>query len=164
MPPRERDGTVSVTQAGTAAATSLAARGVEVTLLERHPTLAAEASGNAQGVLYAKLSPAAWDIAEGARAVEAGIVLNCESPRELRVIAAQARAQNRRPLVAIRVNPDFELKSSGMKMGGGPKQFGIDAETVPAVLKDRASRQSVATQPRHLTPFCPAHSQPKRLS
>jgi tRNA 5-methylaminomethyl-2-thiouridine biosynthesis bifunctional protein len=43
--------------AGTAAAASLASRGVEVTLLERHATLAAEASGNAQGVLYAKLSP-----------------------------------------------------------------------------------------------------------
>lgn len=43
--------------AGTAAASSLAARGVHVTLLERHAALAAEASGNAQGVLYAKLSP-----------------------------------------------------------------------------------------------------------
>ena len=36
-----------------------------------------------------------------------------------------------RPLVAIRVNPDFELKTSGMKMAGGAKQFGIDAEKVP---------------------------------
>jgi diaminopimelate decarboxylase len=34
----------------------------------------------------------------------------------------------------VRVNPDFELKSSGMKMGGGPKQFGVDAERVPAML------------------------------
>jgi diaminopimelate decarboxylase len=37
--------------------------------------------------------------------------------------------------VAIRVNPDFELKASGMRMSGGPKQFGIDAEQVPGVLK-----------------------------
>ncbi len=36
--------------------------------------------------------------------------------------------------MAIRVNPDFELKTSGMKMGGGPKQFGIDAEAVPGIL------------------------------
>jgi tRNA 5-methylaminomethyl-2-thiouridine biosynthesis bifunctional protein len=43
--------------AGTSAAASLAARGVAVTLVERHETLAAGASGNAQGVLYAKLSP-----------------------------------------------------------------------------------------------------------
>jgi len=36
--------------------------------------------------------------------------------------------------VALRVNPDFELKGSGMKMGGGPKQFGVDVEEVPALL------------------------------
>jgi diaminopimelate decarboxylase len=34
----------------------------------------------------------------------------------------------------VRVNPDFDLKSSGMKMGGGPKPFGVDAERVPALL------------------------------
>jgi tRNA 5-methylaminomethyl-2-thiouridine biosynthesis bifunctional protein len=43
--------------AGAAAAAGLAARGASVTLLERHGGLAAEASGNAQGVLYARLSP-----------------------------------------------------------------------------------------------------------
>ncbi|MFV2057645.1 MAG: pyridoxal-dependent decarboxylase, exosortase A system-associated, partial [Thiohalomonadales bacterium] len=47
-----------------------------------------------------------------------------------------------RPKVAIRVNPDFELKSSGMKMGGGPKQFGIDAESVPEVLKGIQSQDA----------------------
>ena len=44
-----------------------------------------------------------------------------------------------RPRVAVRVNPDFELKASGMQMGGGPKAFGIDAEVVPAVLREAAS-------------------------
>ena len=39
-----------------------------------------------------------------------------------------------RPKAAVRVNPDFELKSAGMKMSGGPKQFGVDAERVPALL------------------------------
>lgn len=43
--------------AGTAAAASLAARGLDVALIERHDRIAAEASGNAQGVLYAKFSP-----------------------------------------------------------------------------------------------------------
>lgn len=74
-------------------------------------------------------------VAELARAIDAGIVLNVESERELREIAAKAVTLGRRPAVALRVNPDFELKSSGMKMGGGPKQFGIDAERVPAVLR-----------------------------
>ncbi|WP_053161810.1 bifunctional tRNA (5-methylaminomethyl-2-thiouridine)(34)-methyltransferase MnmD/FAD-dependent 5-carboxymethylaminomethyl-2-thiouridine(34) oxidoreductase MnmC [Pseudomonas sp. P1.8] len=42
--------------AGCASAASLAARGWQVTLLERHDALAQEASGNPQGVLYLKLS------------------------------------------------------------------------------------------------------------
>jgi tRNA 5-methylaminomethyl-2-thiouridine biosynthesis bifunctional protein len=42
--------------AGCATAASLAARGWQVTLLERHAAIAAEASGNPQGVLYLKLS------------------------------------------------------------------------------------------------------------
>ena len=41
-----------------------------------------------------------------------------------------------RPRVAIRVNPDFEVKGSGMRMGGGPQQFGVDAEKVPSLLAD----------------------------
>ena len=43
--------------AGTSTARSLAERGWQVSLLEQHQHLAAEASGNPQGILYAKLSP-----------------------------------------------------------------------------------------------------------
>jgi len=67
-------------------------------------------------------------------AVAAGITLNVESPGELERIVVQARQLGVNANVAVRVNPDFELKSSGMKMAGGPKPFGIDAEQVPAVL------------------------------
>lgn len=42
--------------AGTASAYSLARRGWQVTLIERHQALAQEASGNPQGVLYPRLS------------------------------------------------------------------------------------------------------------
>jgi tRNA 5-methylaminomethyl-2-thiouridine biosynthesis bifunctional protein len=42
--------------AGCASAASLAARGWQVSLLDRHEALAQEASGNPQGVLYLKLS------------------------------------------------------------------------------------------------------------
>jgi diaminopimelate decarboxylase len=69
------------------------------------------------------------------QAVAAGIVLNMESPHEMEVAADAAKRLGVRPKVAIRVNPDFELKASGMKMGGGPKQFGVDAEQVPQMLK-----------------------------
>ena len=67
-------------------------------------------------------------------AIAAGITINVESETELQRIIALAKQAPERPRVAIRVNPDFELKASGMKMSGGPKPFGIDAERVPAVL------------------------------
>ncbi len=68
------------------------------------------------------------------RAIAAGVTLNLESETELNTAAKQGEQLGIKPRVAVRVNPDFELKSSGMKMGGGPKPFGIDAERVPAVL------------------------------
>ena len=73
---------------------------------------------------------------ELAQAVAAGILVNVESPREVALLAQFARAAGRPSRVAVRVNPDFELKSSGMKMGGGPKQFGVDAEAVPELLRE----------------------------
>jgi diaminopimelate decarboxylase len=74
--------------------------------------------------------------AELAEAAQAGIVLNVESELEVARLAQIARESGKRPLVAVRVNPDFELKTSGMKMGGGPKQFGVDAERVPVLLQE----------------------------
>jgi diaminopimelate decarboxylase len=73
--------------------------------------------------------------AELQAAVRAGVLVNVESPRELPVLAAASQALGLPARVAVRVNPDFELKGSGMKMGGGPKPFGVDAEAVPALLK-----------------------------
>lgn len=72
--------------------------------------------------------------AELSSAIAAGVVINMESAQETERIARLGEQLGIRPRVAIRVNPDFELKSSGMKMGGGPKQFGVDAEDVPALL------------------------------
>ncbi len=68
------------------------------------------------------------------QAAAAGIVVNLESEREMECLARIGTESGLRPKVAVRVNPDFELRSSGMKMGGGPKPFGIDAERVPALL------------------------------
>lgn len=68
------------------------------------------------------------------QAVAAGILVNIESTREIELLSGISTALNLPARVAVRVNPDFELKSSGMKMGGGPKQFGIDAEIVPEVM------------------------------
>ena len=68
-------------------------------------------------------------------AIAARITINLESEAELNRALVAADTLGIKPKVAIRVNPDFELKSSGMKMGGGPKQFGIDAEIIPDVMK-----------------------------
>lgn len=73
---------------------------------------------------------------ELAQAVASGVLLNVESVREVHALAGIAERLQRPARVAVRVNPDFELKSSGMKMGGGAKQFGIDAEQVPQALAE----------------------------
>jgi len=72
--------------------------------------------------------------AELSQALAAGVLVNVESTREIEVLGRLSKESGRSARVAVRVNPDFELKSSGMKMSGGPKQFGIDAERVPDAL------------------------------
>jgi diaminopimelate decarboxylase len=72
---------------------------------------------------------------ELAAAIEAGVTINLESEGEAERALAIARASGRSPRLAIRVNPDFELKGSGMRMGGGAKPFGVDAERVPALVR-----------------------------
>ena len=72
--------------------------------------------------------------AEIRQAVAAGITVTVESALQLEQAVAAGEALGVRPRVAVRVNPAFELKSSGMRMGGGPKPFGIDEAKVPEVL------------------------------
>src|SRR5690606_8530739 len=61
---------------------------------------------------------------------------NLESENEARRALAIADRRGIRPRLAIRVNPSFEIRGSGMKMGGGAKPFGVDAERVPALAKE----------------------------
>lgn len=70
------------------------------------------------------------------QAVAAGVLVNIESFREVHELASISAETGCAARVAVRVNPDFELKGSGMKMGGGPKQFGVDAEAVPELLAE----------------------------
>lgn len=72
---------------------------------------------------------------ELAQALAANIIIHLESETELERLDNLAMAMGITPKVAVRVNPAFELKSSGMKMGGGAKPFGIDAEMVPHILQ-----------------------------
>lgn len=68
-------------------------------------------------------------------AISRGVTLNLESAREAERALAIAERLDRTPRLAIRVNPDFDLKGSGMKMGGGAKPFGVDAGAVPALAR-----------------------------
>lgn len=73
--------------------------------------------------------------AELEAALSAGVTLNLESEGEADRALAIAERLGVTPRLAIRVNPDFDLKGSGMKMGGGAKPFGIDAERVPDLAR-----------------------------
>jgi len=68
-------------------------------------------------------------------AVWHGITINLESEGEARRLLGVAEGIGRTPRVAVRVNPDLELKGSGMRMGGGAKPFGVDAERAPALAR-----------------------------
>jgi diaminopimelate decarboxylase len=68
-------------------------------------------------------------------AIGAGATLNLESAGEAeRALSIGARL-GLTPRLAVRVNPNFDLKGSGMKMGGGAKPFGVDAAEVPALVR-----------------------------
>jgi diaminopimelate decarboxylase len=73
------------------------------------------------------------------RAVAAGATIELESETEAARVAETGERLGVRPRVAVRVNPDFRVKGSGMRMGGGPQQFGVDAERVPALLRALAA-------------------------
>ena len=72
--------------------------------------------------------------AELGQALAAGVLIELESEGELQRLADLAARMGYRPRVAIRINPDFELKGSGMRMGGGAQQFGVDVERVPQLM------------------------------
>lgn len=67
--------------------------------------------------------------------ITAGATLNLESAGEAERALSIAEHMGLTPSLAVRVNPDFDLKGSGMKMGGGAKPFGVDAAEVPALVR-----------------------------
>lgn len=73
--------------------------------------------------------------AELLAAVKAGVTLNLESAAEARRALDAGLACGTAPRLAIRVNPEFELRGSGMKMGGGAKPFGVDEDQVAALAR-----------------------------
>ena len=88
-------------------------------------------------------------------AVAAGVLIHLESEEEMNRVLAAGDLLGITPRVAVRVNPDFELRQAGMKMAGGARQFGVDAEKVPAMLR-RMARLGLDFYGFHL--FCGAQN------
>lgn len=98
-------------------------------------------SGELKTALDTKLAPARVSFAgpgktdaELSCAVAAGVLLNLESEAEMERVALTGERLGMTPRVAVRVNPDFELRHAGMRMGGGARPFGVDQQRVPAML------------------------------
>jgi diaminopimelate decarboxylase len=98
--------------------------------------------GELRGALDTTMAPArisfagpAKSDAELACAIAAGVLINLESEAEMERVALAGERQGLTPRVAVRINPDFALKHAGMRMGGGPSQFGVDEQRVPAMLR-----------------------------
>lgn len=70
-----------------------------------------------------------------ALAIREGVTINAESRTQVARSLALGEAMGRAPRIAVRVNPDFEIKGSGMRMGGGARPFGVDAEDAADVAK-----------------------------
>lgn len=72
-------------------------------------------------------------------AISAGVTITLESEGEMQRLAGLAEKAGTRPRVLVRVNPDFQVRASALRMGGTASQFGVDAERVPAMLKQLSS-------------------------
>lgn len=73
--------------------------------------------------------------AELEAAIRAGATLNLESIAEGQRALGIAKALGMTPRLAVRVNPDFELRGSGMKMGGRASPFGIESAHVAELVR-----------------------------
>ncbi|QNE04411.1 pyridoxal-dependent decarboxylase, exosortase A system-associated [Croceicoccus marinus] len=98
--------------------------------------LALEAGMTADAISFAGPGK---DDGELEAAVRARVTLNTESAGEIRRALGIGERLGIAPRLAIRVNPSFDIKGSGMKMGGGAKPFGIDAELVPPLAREIAA-------------------------
>ena len=72
---------------------------------------------------------------ELALAIRAGVTINLESEGEATRTLAIADGLGTRPRLAVRINPDFALRRSGMRMGGGARPFGVDAERAAPLVR-----------------------------
>ena len=68
-------------------------------------------------------------------AIAAGITINLESEGEADRALSIAERLGAAPRLAVRVNPEVELRGSGMRMGGRASPFGVDADRAAALAQ-----------------------------
>ena len=85
----------------------------------------------AENISFAGPGKSEWELRA---AITAGITLNIESEVEFNRILKLCDETGHTATVALRINPDFELKASGIKTSGGSQPFGVDAEAAPDLL------------------------------
>ena len=69
------------------------------------------------------------------RAIKAKATISIESEGEAARLLDVASRLGIRPKVMVRVNPPFQLKGAGMKMGGAASPFGIDHDHAAEVVR-----------------------------
>jgi diaminopimelate decarboxylase len=84
-----------------------------------------------QSISFAGPGKKDWELEA---AICAGATISLESAGECARALAAGERLGITPRLAVRVNPDFELRGSGMKMGGRASPFGIDAPEAPGVV------------------------------
>lgn len=86
-------------------------------------------------------------------AVGRGVLVSCESIRELDDVAARARAQGRRARIRLRLNPALRAQAYRLPMIGGPSPFGIDEEELPRAVEHlRRHDGAIALEGLHVHP------------
>ncbi len=88
---------------------------------------------------------------EIAALAQAGATLVVESAGELARAIAIAGETGKRIATLLRLNPPFELRGSGLRMGGGARPFGVDVGEAPALLA-RMAHPAIDFRGFHLFP------------
>ncbi len=68
-------------------------------------------------------------------AIKSNAIISAESKLEIEKIIQLGSSLNITPRILIRVNPNYTQRRAGMKMASGSSPFGIDAESVPDIIR-----------------------------
>ena len=87
------------------------------------------------------------------RAIQSDATISVESPGEAARILEIGGKLGTRPKVMVRVNPPFQLKGAGMKMGGAASPFGIDHDQAAEVVRGLIEAGGGLARAAHLSRF-----------